>query len=231
MWWREWFQNQESSNVTEQVLEGSVGLQVYSSPQSAGSWEVSTGTKGVVISSHWGPFLSLTWLLPTFQTLLPPLPPSLWSAACSSAVTLPSWPFCWGFPGAPHCLGSLWGLFFDSPQEGRPSGPSTPRLFVCGLRTPPYERLVVQLCLTLYNPLGCIPPGSSVHRIFQARILEWVAFSSSRGSSHPRDRTCIPCVSCIAGRFFTCWAIREALNISCLLVSLPGFCLFFFSEM
>ena len=231
MWWREWFQNQEGSNVTEQVLEGSVGLQVYSSPQSAGSWEVSTGTKGVVISSHWGPFLSLTWLLPTFQTLLPPLPPSLWSAASSSAVTLPRWPFCWGFPGAPHCLGSLWGLFFDSPQEGRPSGPSTPRLFVCGLRTPPYERLVVQLCLTLYNPLGCIPPGSSVHRIFQARILEWVAFSSSRGSSHPRDRTCISWVSCIAGRFFTCWAIREALNISCLLVSLPGFCLFFFSEM
>ena len=90
---------------------------------------------------------------------------------------------------------------------------------------------VAQSCLTLYNPLGCIPPGSSVHRIFQARILEWVAFSSSRGSSHPRDRTCIPCVSCIAGRFFTCWAIREALNISCLLVSLPGFCLFFFSEM
>ena len=44
---------------------------------------------------------------------------------------------------------------------------------------------------------------SSVHRIFLARILEWVATSSSRGSSPPRDQTGVPCVSCIAGRFFT----------------------------
>ena len=38
----------------------------------------------------------------------------------------------------------------------------------------------VQLCLTLCDPMGCSPPGSSVHGIFQARILEWVAISSSR---------------------------------------------------
>ena len=56
-------------------------------------------------------------------------------------------------------------------------------------------------------PLDCSPPGSSVHGILQARILEWVVIPFSRGSSWPRDRT--P-VSCIAGRFFTVWATREA---------------------
>ena len=50
------------------------------------------------------------------------------------------------------------------------------------------------------DPMDCNPPGSSVHDISQARILEWVAISFSRGSSQPRDLTCI---SCIAGRFFT----------------------------
>jgi hypothetical protein len=43
--------------------------------------------------------------------------------------------------------------------------------------------LVAQLCLTLYNPMNCSLPGSSVHGIFQARILEWVAIPFSRGSS------------------------------------------------
>ena len=55
-------------------------------------------------------------------------------------------------------------------------------------------------CPTLCDPLGCSPPGSSVHGIFQARVLEWVASSSSRGSSRPRDRTQ---ASGIVGRCFT----------------------------
>ena len=63
--------------------------------------------------------------------------------------------------------------------------------------------LVAQLCPTLCNPMDWSPPGSSVHGISQARILEWVAMPSSRGSSWPRDRTY---VSCITGRFFTLWA-------------------------
>ena len=46
----------------------------------------------------------------------------------------------------------------------------------------------LQLCLTLYNPMDCSPPGSSVHRTLQARILEWVAMPSSRGPSWPRER-------------------------------------------
>ena len=61
---------------------------------------------------------------------------------------------------------------------------------------------VAQSCLTLCNPMDCSLPGSSVRGLFQARILEWVAISFSRGSSQHRDRTQ---VSCIAGRFFTSW--------------------------
>ena len=52
--------------------------------------------------------------------------------------------------------------------------------------------------------------GSSVHGIFQARILEYIAISSSRGSSQPRDRTHISCVSCIGRRILYHWATREA---------------------
>ena len=53
---------------------------------------------------------------------------------------------------------------------------------------------VTQTCLTLCSPMVCSPPGSSVHGILQARILEWVAIPFSRGSSWPRDRTHISCM-------------------------------------
>ena len=46
---------------------------------------------------------------------------------------------------------------------------------------------LLQLCLTHYDPMGCILSGSSVHGILQARILEWVVMPFSRGSSQPRD--------------------------------------------
>ena len=91
------------------------------------------------------------------------------------------------------------------------------------------EREVAQSCLTLYDPIDCSLPGTSVHGIFQARVLEWVVISFSRGSSQPRDQTqarilewaAFPFrgssqprdqtqVSCIAGRFFVSWATREA---------------------
>ena len=55
-----------------------------------------------------------------------------------------------------------------------------------------------QLCLTPCDSMDCSPPGSSVHGILQARILEWVAMPSSMGSSRPRDRTCVSYVSCIS---------------------------------
>ena len=57
--------------------------------------------------------------------------------------------------------------------------------------------------LTLCDPMDCSPLGFSVHGILQARMLEWVAMPSSRGSSRPRDWTHISCSSCIAGGFFT----------------------------
>ena len=64
-----------------------------------------------------------------------------------------------------------------------------------------------QSCPTLCDPMDSSLPGSTVHGIFQARILEWAAISFSRGSSQPRARTR---VSCIADRRFTIWATREA---------------------
>ena len=62
------------------------------------------------------------------------------------------------------------------------------------------ESEVAQLFPTLCNSMDCSPPGSSIHEIFQVRVLDWVAISFSRGSSWPRDQTR---VSGIAGRFFT----------------------------
>ena len=81
-------------------------------------------------------------------------------------------------------------------------------LSISGLQT--WIKLkVAQLCLcpTLCNSMGCRLPGSSIHGILQARILEWVAILFSRGSSQPKDWTQ---VSHIAGGFFTVWATREA---------------------
>ena len=67
---------------------------------------------------------------------------------------------------------------------------------------------VTQSYPILFNPMDCSPPGSSVHGILQARILEWAAISFSRGSSWPRNQTH---VFCIAGGFFTVWA-RKYVN-------------------
>ena len=65
-----------------------------------------------------------------------------------------------------------------------------------------------QSCLTFCDSMDCSPPGSSVHEILQARILEWFAMPFSRGSSWPRDRTCISCVSCIGRQILYHWRHR-----------------------
>ena len=91
--------------------------------------------------------------------------------------------------------------------------------------------LVLQLCPILWDPMDYSSTGSSVHGISQARIVKWVAIPFSRGSSWPRDRTW---VSCITGRFFTIWAIREFLHVIFMLNSTtmtpwnPGLSHFFF---
>ena len=73
--------------------------------------------------------------------------------------------------------------------------------------------LVAQLCPTLCDPIDCSPPGSSVHGISQARILEWVVIPSSKGSSQPRDRTHYY----HTGRqILYHWATRETLRVTVL---------------
>ena len=80
------------------------------------------------------------------------------------------------------------------------------------------ESEVAQSCPPLCNPMDCSLPGSSIHGIFQARILEWVAISFSRRSSLPRDWTWI---SRIVGRCFTAWTTREATSMHIWLLEKP----------
>ena len=66
--------------------------------------------------------------------------------------------------------------------------------------------LVAQLCPTLCDPMDCSPPGSSIHGIIRARVLEWIVIPFSKASFWPRGRIW---VSCITYGFFTIWATRE----------------------
>ena len=70
--------------------------------------------------------------------------------------------------------------------------------------------LVAQSCPALCNPMNYRPPGSSVYGISQARILERVAISSSRGSSQHRDQTCVSHIPCTGKRILYCRATRGA---------------------
>ena len=69
--------------------------------------------------------------------------------------------------------------------------------------------LVAQSCLTLWDPMSCCLPGSSVHELFQARILEWVAISFSRGSSWPRAQTHVSWIFGIVRQILYHWATWE----------------------
>ena len=82
------------------------------------------------------------------------------------------------------------------------------------------SRLSLQSCPTLCDPMDCSPPGSSVHRILQARILEWVAMYFSRGTSWLRNRIHVEPNQTheLAGRFFTTSATWEAQTVKVLLV-------------
>ena len=104
-----------------------------------------------------------------------------WRSFLNSSLQLKS-PFnsIYSFLNATDSSGSLWAY----------------RLVVCVCACPAASLQSAALCTSI----DCSPPGSTVHRIVQARILEWVAITFSRRSSQPRDRTWD---SCIAGRFFT----------------------------
>ena len=102
-------------------------------------------------------------------------------------------------PSLPHCRQILYLL----------SHQGSPCRSKCGHITfLESESEVAQTCPTLCDPMDCSLPGSSVHGIFQAIVLEWIAISFSRGSSQPRDWT--P-VSRIVDRRFTVWATRRVL--------------------
>ena len=75
----------------------------------------------------------------------------------------------------------------------------------------------VQSCATLCNPTDCSPLGSSLHEIFQARILEWVPVSFSRGSSWCRDQIHVSWVSCTGRRILYHWATKEAQTLGLML--------------
>ena len=108
------------------------------------------------------------------------------------------------------CLVSTWCL---KTEGGRFARKSSPYVAQAGKGKPKwkgtsmgleYQRMtgcvhakLLQLCLSLCNAMDHSLPGSSVHGILQARILEWVAMPSSRGSSWPRDLTRVSYVSCI----------------------------------
>ena len=103
------------------------------------------------------------------------------------------------------------------PIDGSPSGSPAPGIlgkntgvgchFLLQSMKVKSESEVTQSCPTLSNPMDCSLPSSSIHGIFQARVLEWVANSFSRRSSQPKGQTW---VSCVAGRFFTVWTTRGA---------------------
>ena len=103
-----------------------------------------------------------------------------------------------GAPELAVCIRSAGGLMWTAPSN-----------FVINARyeIDESESEVTQLCPTLWDPMDCSLPGSSLHGILQARVLEWVAISFSRGSSWPRDWIH---VSHIPGRHFNLWATREA---------------------
>ena len=78
-----------------------------------------------------------------------------------------------------------------------------PDYFLCNIASRVCS--VAQSCLIPCKPMDCSLPGYSVHGIFQARILEWVAISYSRESSRSRDPNCISCISCINKQILYYW--------------------------
>ena len=98
---------------------------------------------------------------------------------------------------------------FQSPEHGK----QDPLQSMSLLWSQPCVCVWVGVYPTPHNLVGCAPaPGSSVHGIFQARILEWVAFSYSRASSQPRDRTQVLLLLHWQTKFFTISTTLEALE-------------------
>ena len=85
--------------------------------------------------------------------------------------------------------------------------------------------LSVQSCPTLCDPINCSLPSSCVHGIFQARILEWVAIFSSRGSFWPRDQTCVSCIFFIGRRTLYHWDLGRIFLLNVYITQKDELCL------
>ena len=136
--------------------------------------------------------------------------PRLLAEACSSRAGPAHLTRLWLSPGAPVAfihLSSRPRTFLHNhsapaPWRSAPDEVARLRAFssIAHCESGKVKGLVTQSCLTPCQPMDCSPPGSSVHGISQARILEWVVIPSSRGSSQLKDQTH---VLCIAGGLFT----------------------------
>ena len=157
--------------------------------------------------------LSAQWLLPPHQGWR--LIPSCLHPSCSYSLLMFVFPsLCtqtlnpemgeWWRYGGPCCLLTHVGYIQRS------------KLYSLCMHACMYAKSL-QLCPTQCNSMDCRPPGSSVHGILQARILECVAMPSSRVCSQPRNLTHISCISCTAGWFF----IAETLGKTMLSVQFP----------
>ena len=114
----------------------------------------------------------------------------------------------WDFLGKKNGVGCHFLLQGDLPDSGtKLVSPALAGRFFTTEALEKSENVSCSVVSDSLWPHGHRPPGSSIHGILQPRILEWVASPFSRGSSQPRDQTQVPC---IAGRFFTVWAMREA---------------------
>ena len=141
----------------------------------------------------------------------------LWAASLSAHYRLCGCGGGRGCTGSPEsaCLGRRRGPGLRKDCQGHSPPSSPPPASYCSKMSFYFLSFVcacvcaklLQLCLTLCDPMDSSPPGSSVHGILQARILEWVAMPSSRGSSRPRDRTCVSYISCIGRRVFFCFVL------------------------
>ena len=123
----------------------------------------------------------------------------------------------------PHKFQSslLWEMVKPA-GENHGKVPSGSGIFVSSL---PKVVVVVYLlnCVPLLcDPMDCSPPGSFVYGISQARTLEWVAISFSKGSSPPRDRIQVSCIFCLANVFFTTDPPGKCVCVECLQLEYPG---------
>ena len=115
----------------------------------------------------------------------------------------------------PRDGGAWWAAIYGAAQ-------SQTRLKWLSSREYLSPRLVAKSCQALCDLMDCSSPGSSVHGISQARILEWGAFPCSRGSSHPRDRTCISCIGFLLSHWETPLSPHHSLPVDQLFIATEG---------